>query len=134
MKSTASKFFAFFVFALLCAAVFPTAALAKPAIKFTIENVYLNTPGEATLEGYLVNEGDRAAYVKWTTIDLTLTADNGQEMWSDSGIRHEVEDVYVAPGDWVEYTVYIQHPDIPEYHKHFRWRSYTNTHWEVAAG
>lgn len=135
MKSFASKFFAFFVFAVLCAAVFPTSALAKPLIKMRIEHVYLHEAGEAEIVGYFVNEGDQGAFVKWTELDLTITADNGQQMWSDSGIRHYLdEDIYVGPDEYVAYTFYVQNPDIPEYHGHFRWQTHTNTHWEKAAG
>lgn len=97
MKSLASKFFAFFVFALLCAAAFPTAALAKPTIKFQVEHVYLYEAGEAEIVGYFENTGDQGAFVKWMDLDLTLIADNGQQMWSDAGIRHYVDDIYVDP-------------------------------------
>ena len=134
MKSSVSKMFAFFVFSLLCAAAFPQAALARPVIKFHVQHVYLETPGEATLVGYIENSGDEGAHVKWTDIDLTLIADNGQQMWSDTGIRHEIDDYYIAPGESMEYTVYIQNPDIPEYHQKFRWRFNSSTHWEKAAG
>lgn len=135
MKSIASKFFAFFVFALLCTAVFPTSALARPVIKYQIEHANLYGPGEVEIVGYFVNEGDQGAFVKWTEIDLTLIADNGQEMWSDAGIRHYLdEDIYLDPGDYVEYIFYIQNPDIPEYHGTYRKRWHSNTHWEKAAG
>ena len=134
MKKSVFRFFAFAVFAVLCTMLLPQAAEARPHIKFTIEHVYLNDPGEATVVGYIENTGDEGAYVKWTDIDLTLIADNGQQMWSDAGIRHEVDDIYVYPGESVDYTVYIQNPDIPEYHQRFRWRFHTNTHWEKAAG
>ncbi len=134
MKSFASKLFAFFVFALLCAAAFPTAALARPVIKFSVEHVHLHEAGEAEIVGYFENSGDQGAYVKWTELDLTLTADNGQEMWSDAGIRHYVDDFYVPAGEYIAYTYYVQNPDIPEYHGKYRWRTHTNTHWEKAAG
>lgn len=134
MKSFASKFFAFFVFALLCAAAFPTAALAKPTIKFNIEHVYLHEAGEAEIVGYFENSGDQGAYVKWTELELTLLADNGQQMWSDSGIRHYVDDIYVSPGEYIAYTFYVQNPDIPEYHGEYRYRYRSRTHWEKAAG
>lgn len=134
MKSFASRFFAFFIFALLCAAIFPTAALAKPTIKFYVEHVYLHQEGEAEIVGYFENEGDQGAYVKWTELDLTLLADNGQQMWADSGILHEVDDIYVGPGDYIAYTFYVQNPDIPEYHGKYRYRYQTSTHWEKAAG
>ena len=134
MKSIASKFFAFFVFALLCTAVFPTSALARPVIKYQVEHTNLYGAGEVEIVGYFVNEGDQGAFVKWTEIDLTLIADNGQEMWSDTGIFHEVDDIYIDPGDYVAYTCYVQNPDIPEYHGKYRWRYHTNTHWEKAAG
>ena len=135
MKSFASKFFAFFVFALLCTAAFPTAALAKPHIKFQIEHVYLHEAGEAESVGYFVNNGDQGAYAKWTELSLTLIADNGQQMWSDAGILHYLdEDIYVGPDEYIAYTFYVQNPDIPEYHGKYRWRYHTSTHWEKAAG
>ena len=135
MKSFASKFFAFFVFALLCTAAFPTAALAKPHIKFQIEHVYLHEAGEAEIVGYFVNNGDQGAYAKWTELSLTLIADNGQPMWSDAGILHYLdEDIYVGPDEYIAYTFYVQNPDIPEYHGAYRWRYHTSTHWEKAAG
>ena len=135
MKSFASKFFAFFVFALLCTATFPTAALAKPHIKFQIEHVYLHEAGEAEIVGYFVNNGDQGAYAKWTELSLTLIADNGQQMWSDAGILHYPDtDIYVGPDEYIAYTFYVQNPDIPEYHGKYRWRYHTSTHWEKAAG
>ena len=134
MKSFASKVFAFFVFALLCAAAFPTAALARPTIKFHVEHVYLYEAGEAEIVGYFENTGDQGAFVKWMDLDLTLIADNSQQMWSDAGIRHYVDDIYVNPQEYVEYTYYVQNPDIPEYHGKYRFRFHTNTHWEKAAG
>ena len=72
--------------------------------------------------------------LKWTDIDLTLIADNGQQMWADKGIRHYVNDVYVPANQYVAYTCYIQNPDIPEYHGKYRHRWHSNTHWEKAAG
>ncbi len=134
MKSSASKLFAFFAFVALCLAAFPSPALARPVIKFNTEHVYLHNAGEAEIVGYFQNEGDRGAYVKWLKYDLTLIADNGQEMWSDTEIFHEVDDIYVAPGEYIAYTFYIQNPDIPEYHGKYRWRYHSNTHWETAAG
>ncbi len=134
MKSITSRLFAFFVFALFCAVVFPTTAMAKPVIKFNIEHVYLHKAGEVEIVGYFENSGDQSAYVKWTELDLTLIADNGQQMWSDSGIRHYVNDIYVPKGKYIAYTFYVQNPDIPEYHGKLRYRYHTNTHWEKAAG
>ena len=55
--------------------------MARRVIKFTIEHVYLHDAGEAEIVGYFENDGDEGAYVKWTDLDLTLIADNGQEMW-----------------------------------------------------
>ena len=46
MRSDASKLFAFLVFALLCTAVLPSVAQAKPVIKFSIEHVYMRHAGE----------------------------------------------------------------------------------------
>ena len=134
MKSFVSKFFAFLAFALLCTAAFPTAALAKPTIKFNIEHVFLHEAGEAEIVGYFENSGDQGAYVKWTELDLTLIADNGQQMWSDAGILHEVDDIYVPPQEYIAYTYSVQNPDIPEYHGKYRYRYHTRTHWEKAAG
>lgn len=134
MKPFVSRFFACLVFALLCTAAFPTAALAKPVIKFFVEHVYLHEAGEAEIVGYFENSGDQGAYAKWTDLDLTLIADNGQQMWSDAGIRHYVDDIYVDPQDYIAYTFYVQNPDIPEYHGKYRWRYHTSTHWEKAAG
>ena len=134
MKSSATKFFTLLFFALLITAAIPSSAQAKPIIKFGIEHVYLHNAGEAEIVGYFENTGDQGAYVKWTEIDLTIIADNGQQMWADSGIRHYVDDIYVPAGTYVAYTFYIQNPDIPEYHGKYRNRWHSNTHWEKAAG
>lgn len=134
MKSLTLRLLAVMALALVWAIALPQGAEAKPQIKFTIEHVYLHTAGEAEIVGYFENSGDQGAYVKWTDLDLTLTADNGQEMWSDYGIRHYVEDIYVPAGEYIAYTYYVQHPDIPEYHGKYRYRYHTNTHWEKAAG
>ena len=134
MKKSVFRFFAFAVFAMLCTMLLPQAAEAKPHILYHVEHVYLNDPGEATIVGYFQNDGDRKAYVKWTEFDLTLTADNGQQMWADTGIRHDL-DLEVPAGESVEYTFFIQNPDIPEYHGRFRWRTRNcRTHWDVNAG
>ena len=134
MRSYVSKLFACLVFTLLYTAILPSAAQARPVIKFTIEHVYIHQAGEVEVVGYFENHGDQGAYVKWTDIDLKLIADNGQLMWADAGIRHYVDDVYVPANEYVAYTCYIQHPDIPEYHGKYRHRWHTNTHWEKAAG
>ena len=134
MKSFAAKFFTLLFLTLVITAVMPKSAQARPTIKFRVEHVYLHEAGEAEIVGYFENVGDQDAYVKWTDIDLKLFADNGQEMWSDYGIRHYVEDVYVPAHEYVAYTCYIQHPDIPEYHGKYRFRSHTVTHWEKSAG
>ncbi|WP_295916804.1 hypothetical protein [Anaerovibrio lipolyticus] len=124
---------AFFTLTVLCFTTFSSSAEAKAQIRYRVDHVYLNTPGEATIEGHFTNDGDTTGYVKWFDIDLTLTADNGQQMWADSGIRHYVE-MAVPAHDVVGYTFYIQNPYIPEYHHNFRWRYNTNTHWEGRAG
>lgn len=134
MKSFAAKFFTLFFFALLVMAATPPSAHAKPVIKFTIEHVYLHEAGEAEIVGYFENVGDQAAYVKWTDIDLALFSDNGQEIWSDYGIRHYVDDVYVPAQGYVAYTCYIQNQDLPEYHGKHRSRWHTVTHWGKSAG
>lgn len=67
-------------------------------------------------------------------LDLTLIADNGQQIWADSGIRHYVDDIYLEPAGYVDYTFFIQNPDIPEYHKRLRRRSQSRTHWERSVG
>ncbi len=92
MRSYVSKLFAFLVLALLCTAVLPSAAQAKPVIKFQIEHVYMHHAGEVEIVGYFENSGDQGAYVKWMDIDLTLIASNGQQMWSDTGILHIMAD------------------------------------------
>ena len=134
MRSLALRLLALTVLSIVWAAALPQGAEAKPHIKFSIEHIYLHEPGEAEVVGYFENSGDQGAYVKWTEIDLTLIADNGQEMWSDVGIRHYVDDIYVPAGEYVAYTCYVQNPNIPEYHGKFRWRTHPNTHWEKAAG
>lgn len=134
MRSYAAKLFACLVLALLCTAVLPLSAQARPIIKFSIEHVYLHHAGEAEIVGYFENTGDQGAYVKWTDLDLTLIADNGQQMWSDKGIRHYVNDIYVPAHQYVAYTYYVKNPDIPEYHGKYRHRWHSNTHWEKAAG
>lgn len=134
MRSYVSKLFAFLVLALLCTAVLPSAAQAKPSIKFSIEHVYMHHAGEVEIVGYFENTGDQGAYAKWVDLNLTLIADNGQQMWSDTGIRHYVDDIYVPANQYVAYTYYVQNPDIPEYHGKYRHRWHTNTHWEKAAG
>ena len=134
MKSYASKLFACLVFTLLCTAILPSAVQARPVIKFQIEHVYMHHAGEVEVVGYFRNSGDQGAYVKWMDIDLTLIASNGQQMWSDTGIRHYVKDVYVPAHKYVAYTCYIQNPGIPEYHGKYRHRWHSKTHWEKAAG
>lgn len=111
----------------------PSSAAAKQHIRYSVDHVYLNTPGEATIEGHFTNDGDMTGYVKWVDLDLTLTADNGQQMWAYSGIRHDVN-IEVPANKYVNYTIYVQHKNIPEYHKRFKWKANTNTHWSTSAG
>lgn len=134
MKSFLSKLFALLFFALLTAAVLPPSAQARPVLSFNIEHVYMREAGELELVGFFTNTGDQAAYVKWTDIDIAVKADNGQEIWSDYGIRHYVDDVYVPADGYVAYTCYIQNRDIPEYHGKISSRWHTSTHWEKNAG
>ena len=134
MKSRAWKVVALFVFALLCTVAFSTTAMAKAHIKFSVEHVHMHQAGEVEVVGYFENDGDKGAYVKWMDLDLTLIADNGQQMWADKGIRHYVDDIYVPAGQYVAYTYYIQNPDIPEYHGKHRSRWHSRTHYEKAAG
>ncbi|MBQ4421909.1 MAG: hypothetical protein II880_02360 [Schwartzia sp.] len=134
MRSFTSRLLAFFAFAVLCTVLFPQPAAAKPKVRFTIEHVYLHEAGEAEIVGYFENSGDEAATVEWVDLDLTLLADNGQQMWSDAGIRHYPDGIEVLPGDYVAYTYYVQNPDIPEYHGKYRWRFHSNTHWVRGVG
>ncbi len=130
MKSFTVKALAVFVFALLCAAVFPTAAQASPSnpgIGFVVENVVLNKRGEAEITGYFLNPDDHGEYAKWIDLNLTLIATDGQEMWSGAGFRHPVNDIYVASYERVAYTFRVRNPDIPEYHDDFRVRWHTDT-------
>jgi|GEM_PF-644115 len=110
----------------------PSSAEAKPNIRYHVEHVYLNSPGVATIEGYFANDGDIDGYAKLVELDLALTADNGQQMWAYSGIRHDVN-IEVPANKYVNYTYYVQHKNIPEYHKRFKWKANTNTHWSTSA-
>lgn len=134
MKSFMSKLFAFSLFAVLCAVVFPQTAAARPIIRFNIESVNLLEAGEAEIVGHFYNEGDQAATVQWLELELTLIADNGQQMWADAGIRHDTDGIEILPGGTVDYVFYIQNPDIPEYHGGYRWRYYVKNHWELGVG
>ncbi|KHM52339.1 hypothetical protein NZ47_05420 [Anaerovibrio lipolyticus] len=111
----------------------PSSTEAKPNIRYHVENVYLNSPGVATIEGYFANDGNIDGYAKLVELDLTLTADNGQQMWAYSGIRHDVN-IEVPANKYVNYTYYVQHKNIPEYHKRFKWKATTNTHSSTKAG
>ena len=53
MRSYVSKLFACLVFTLLCTAVLPSVAQAKPVIKFQIEHVYIHHAGEGKLSATL---------------------------------------------------------------------------------
>ncbi len=110
----------------------PSSTEAKAQIRYRVDHVYLNTPGEATIEGHFTNDGDMTGYAKLVELDLTLTADNGQQMWAYSGIRHDVN-IEVPANKYVNYTYYVQHKNIPEYHKRFKWKANTNTHWSTSA-
>ncbi|MBQ4404690.1 MAG: hypothetical protein IJT47_05310 [Selenomonadaceae bacterium] len=128
------RFFSLLAVAVLCTVAFSATASARPEIHYKIDNVYLPTPGEATIEGHFENNGDTDAYAKWVEFDLILTADNGQQMWADYGIKHNF-DIYIPAYSSIEYTFYIQHPDIPEYHNSFNWQyKRMRTHWDTSAG
>lgn len=128
-----SKFFVLIAFAMFCTTIFSANADAAPSIKYRVTHVRLIDQGELEVQGYFENKGDRDAYAKCITLDLTLIADNGQEMWSDSGIEHYI-DVYVPADGALEYTFYVQNEEIPEYHGKFRYRWHTHTNWDTSAG
>lgn len=135
MKGFLSKVLAFFAIAVLLTAFNPQNAGAAAHILWHTEHIYLDSPGEATVVGYFENDGDGAGTVSWMEFDLTFTADNGQQMWADTGIRHYPDGIEVWPGNYVEYTFYINNPNIPEYHGKYRWRTTNNrTHWQNAVG
>lgn len=128
-----SKIVAFMAIAAFSAMFFASTASAAPNIKYYVTNVRFVAQGEVEIQGYFENNGDRDAYVKCVTLDLTLIADNGQQMWSDTGINHYI-DVYVPAYGAQEYTFYVQNEAIPEYHGKFRYRWHTHTHWDTSAG
>ena len=89
MKSFTIRAFAFFVFALLCTAVFATAAQAsraEPSVDFTVKNIILHKAGEAEIIGYFENTCDQGARVRWFELDLTFFAADGQEIWSGAPV------------------------------------------------
>jgi len=122
-------------FAVLCSMLFSAStADARPNIKFHADSVTFEQ-GEATVSGYFENTGDTDGYAKWIQFDLILTADNGQEMWSDYGIFHELDDIYIPAYGAIEYTFYVQSEGIPEYHGKYRWQfKNSRTHWDTSAG
>lgn len=134
MKALTLRLLALIALALFCAVALPQGAEAKPHIKFSIERVHMRQAGQVEIVGYFENTGDQGAYVKWTELDITLIASNGQQMWADTGIRHYVNDIYVPAGGYKAYTYRVKNPDIPEYHGKYRYRCHTNTHWGKAAG
>ena len=64
MRSYVSKLFACLVLTLLCTAILPSAAQARPVIKFQIEHVYIHHAGEVEIVGYFENSGNQGAYPK----------------------------------------------------------------------
>ncbi|MBP3231454.1 MAG: hypothetical protein J6M33_04090 [Anaerovibrio sp.] len=133
MKKMLLGLFTVLAVSMLCMITFSQSVEAKPQIRYHVEKIQLDSPGEATIVGHFSNDGDETGYVKWMDLDLTLIADNGQQMWADTGIRHYVEKM-VPAYEMVHYTFYIQNGDIPEYQKKFRWKCHSNTHWEKNAG
>ena len=57
MRSYVSRLFACLVLTLLCTAILPSAAQARPVIKFQIEHVYMRHAGEVEVVGYFRNSG-----------------------------------------------------------------------------
>ena len=128
------KFLSVLVFAVMCSMYFSETTSANPYIIYHIERIRLNNQGEVRIDGYFENTGDTDAYVKWLEFDLILTADNGQEMWSDYGIFHEM-DLFIPAYGFEEYTFYIQNPDIPEYRGRFNWQFQNcRINWDLNAG
>lgn len=134
MKPLLSRFMALLAFAVLCSAFFsaPSAA-AKPNITYHVTNVILETPGEATIEGYFTNDGSTSAYVKCLEFDLVLTADDGQQLWADYGIEHYI-DVFVPAHKSVDYTFYLRNTALPLYDGDFTWNFRYSIQWDTAAG
>ena len=134
MRQLASRFLSLLAFAVLCSAFFSApSAEAKPNISYHVTNVVLETPGEATIEGYFTNEGTTSAYVKCLAFDLVLTGNDGQQLWADYGVEHYI-DVFVPAHKSVDYTFYIRSSGLPLYDGNFTWDFKHRIQWDTAAG
>lgn len=134
MKRFLSVFGALLVAAVLWSAFVPQQALAKAHIMFHTKQVYLSSPGKAKITGYFENDGDTGAYVKWMQFGLTLNKADGQLLWQDYGIRHNM-DVYVPAHGKKNYSFFVKNKDIPEYHQRFKWKIHNKrVHWNTSAG
>ncbi|MCR5175723.1 MAG: hypothetical protein K6C05_02615 [Anaerovibrio sp.] len=135
MKSIGIRFLGIIAFALMCMAVFPQFAQAKPHITFHADHVYLNDVGRATVTGYFRNSGDKAAYVEWTEFDLEITDKQGNIIWNGVAIRHYPKNIRVPSKTSIPYTFYIKSKKLPRYKKPYSWRtSNERTHWNINAG
>ena len=122
MKRMVSRFWLFFAAMAICIAVMPQWAEAKPHIDFRFNNVYLNSPGEITIEGYYENIGDQQANPEWSKFDLAVYDEDGNLLWADTDIYYYPEPMALGPGDMQSFTFYIHNDNIPEYHGKYRWK------------
>lgn len=111
MKPLLSRFMALLAFAVLCSAFFSAPTAAKPNIACHVTNVILETPGEATIEGYFTNDGTTSAY----------------------GIEHYI-DIFVPVHKSVDYTFYLRNTELPLYDGNFTWNFRHSIQWDTAAG
>ncbi|MBQ7514796.1 MAG: hypothetical protein IJS96_00820 [Schwartzia sp.] len=135
MKFFVRRILVFFAFAVLCAAVFPQMADAKPHIRHRFTHVYLNEPGALTITSYFENTGDRGAYIEWTEFDLLIMDSDRNRLWEGTDLRHYPDELWVGAGDVREYTITLHDDGIPEYHGRYTWKKQNaRVHWKLAQG
>ena len=134
MRSYVSRLFAFLVLALLCTAVLPSAAQAKPSIKFSIEHVYMHHAGEVEIVGYFENTGDQTGYIKSFQHDLIINnQDDSQLIWRGHNI-HYTTNIKVAPQQKVKHVFHVKNKHIPRYTQRYHWQvKNVHFHWNTSA-
>ncbi len=107
---------------------------AQPQIIYHTQQVYLKTPGQATIVGYFENTGDQTGYIKSFQHDLIINnQDDSQLIWRGHNI-HYTTNIKVAPQQKVKHVFHVKNKHIPRYTQRYHWQvKNVHFHWNTSA-
>lgn len=86
---------------------FAATALAQPSLQWHTDNVYYDTQGRLTIEGYFYNNGSRT--VTWVNrLDVTVNFRQQNTAWWEQATATFYDlNVYLNPGASIQWTLRI---------------------------